>query len=71
MKTKIIKLEEQMPHLSILLGNGNALVVPVRYIEELINGKQKIVITEDNEPLIRHIIKEWYENVKNKQQLSS
>lgn len=63
MENKLIKLEKHKPHIVISLIDGNVLVVPIRYIEELINGKQKLKLTEDNEILILSIIKEWYENI--------
>lgn len=63
-KNKLIKLEEYKPHITISLIDDDVLVVPARYIEEIINGKQKLKITKDNEMLILTIIKEWYEGIK-------
>ncbi|KKM23897.1 hypothetical protein LCGC14_1610620, partial [marine sediment metagenome] len=51
-------------HITISLIDDDVLVVPARYIEEIINGKQKLKITKDNEMLILTIIKEWYEGIK-------
>lgn len=66
MRKKIIKLSEHKPHLSVPLIDGNVMLVPARYIEEIIKGKQKLKITKDNRMLILSIIKEWYESIKKK-----
>ena len=63
-KNKLIKLEEYKPHITISLIDGDVLVVPTRYIEELIDGKQKLKITKDNEILLRTIIQEWYSAIE-------
>ena len=64
MNNKILKLQEHRPHLVISLIDDNSLVVPVSYIEDIIGGRQSFKANKDHEILIRTIVKEWYENVK-------
>lgn len=62
MKDKILKLENHREHLTIPLIDGNVLVIPALYIEDIINGSKKV--DRDAHILIRTIVSEWYENVK-------
>lgn len=62
---KITKIVEQLPHLTIPLINGNVMVVPILYIESIIDNTQEIPNGETANIMIRSIIKEWYERMKN------
>lgn len=64
MKNKILKLENHREHLTIPLIDGNVLVVPALYIEDIINGSKKFKVDKDVQILIRTIVKEWYEDIK-------
>ncbi len=68
MENKILKLENHRQHLTIPLIDGNALVIPAQYIEEIIDGTKNFKnVDNKTHILIRTIVKEWYENVKNNQ----
>ncbi len=60
----VISFSDNQQHLVVPLIDDNVVVVPIRYIEDIIEGNQKPVVTKDNKLLILSIIKEWYENVK-------
>ena len=64
--------EEHLPRLVIPLVDGNVVVVPALYFENIINGDQDILPHDNNEwydnteMLLRTIVTEWYSNLKNK-----
>lgn len=62
---KILKLKHHREHLTIPLIDGNVLVIPALYIEDIINDSKKFNVDSNVQILIRTIVKEWYENVKN------
>ena len=64
MKDKITKFSDNQPHLTVLLIDESAMVVPVRYIEEIIDGTQDITINDENKMFWRSIVKQWYEEIK-------
>lgn len=61
---KVTSFSKNQPHITVELIDDNVMVVPARYIEELIIGKQELKLADDNKILILSIISQWYENIK-------
>ncbi len=51
--------DENSPHLVVKTHEGNAHVLPVALIEDLIEGSRKIADVDDGDAIMRAIFDEW------------
>ena len=56
---KPIDLDAQRPHITIQTADGNVHVLPRSLVETWIDGGQPIAQTDEWEPIVRVILREW------------
>jgi len=64
MADKVTNIIEHMPHVTIMLGENCVIVMPQVVLERVASGTIEIEEMEGWRPIVRRIIGEWLENLK-------
>ncbi len=59
----VISLDDYRPQVRVMTDAGE-LVIPNALVEAMIEGRIELDAVDDWKPMLRTVLKEWYENIR-------